>query len=195
MTKTILITAERLGALSEKQAEERQNGWRVIDVEKELNGVLTLAGRPVKMKVDRIDRHDDGRVRVVDYKTGRSPGERFEGKALFQMKFYALVLWRSRGEIPRLLQLVYLGDGQVVRYVPDEHDLRALARNLQAVWAAVERAAHTGDWRPSPSKLCGWCDFQEFCPEFGGTPPPLPADATRLVLDPRVSGAVAPADD
>ena len=32
---------------------------------------------------------------MVDYKTGRSPGEDFEAKALFQMKFYALVIWRT----------------------------------------------------------------------------------------------------
>ena len=57
------------------------------------------------------------------------------------MKFYALVLWRLRGEIPRLLQLVYLGNGEVVRYAPDEHDLLSLERNLKAVWTAIERAA------------------------------------------------------
>ena len=27
------------------------------------------------------------------------PREAFEGKALFQMKFYALVLWRTRGVV------------------------------------------------------------------------------------------------
>lgn len=162
---------------------------RELWVETEVDG-LTLRGI-----VDRLDVASDGAMRVVDYKTGRSPGERFEGKALFQMKFYALVLWRARGEIPKMLQLVYLGDGQVVRYVPEEHELRSLERNLQAVWAAVARAAETGDWRPSPSKLCGWCDFQEFCPEFGGTPPPLPDNASSIVLDPQVSGQVGAGED
>ncbi len=123
-------------------------------------------------------------MRVVDYKTGRSPSELFEGKALFQMKFYALVLWRLRGEIPRLLQLVYLGNGEVVRYTPDEHDLLSLERNLKAVWTAIERAALTGDWRPKTSRLCDWCDFRHLCPAWGGTPPPLPEDAAQLALDP-----------
>ena len=50
--------------------------------------------------VDRIDVSPSGLVRVVDYKTGRSPGPMFEAKALFQMKFYALVIWRTRGVIP-----------------------------------------------------------------------------------------------
>ena len=41
----------------------------------------------------------NGALRVVDYKTGAVPREAFEGKALFQMKFYALVLWRTRGVV------------------------------------------------------------------------------------------------
>ena len=101
--------------------------------------------------VDRLDVAPDGAMRVVDYKTGRSPSELFEGKALFQMKFYALVLWRLRGEIPRLLQLVYLGNGEVVRYAPDEHDLLSLERNLKAVWTAIEHAAD--DRRLAPQDL------------------------------------------
>jgi putative RecB family exonuclease len=134
-------------------------------------------------------------MRVVDYKTGRSPSELFEGKALFQMKFYALVLWRLRGEIPRLLQLVYLGNGEVVRYAPDEHDLLSLERNLKAVWTAIEHAATTGDWRPKTSRLCDWCDYREFCPAWGGTPPPLPENAALIALNPAISGQVAPTDE
>ena len=87
---------------------------------------------------------------MVDYKTGRSPSEFFEAKALFQMKFYALVLWRLRGVVPAVLQLVYLGNGEIVRYVPDERDLIACERKVSALWQAITRALESGDWRPSP---------------------------------------------
>ena len=174
---------------------ELEDPTRLEPAERELYVETEVDGLTLRGYVDRLDVAPDGAMRVVDYKTGRSPGERFEGKALFQMKFYALVLWRLRGQIPRMLQLVYLGDGQVVRYVPDEQDLRSLERNLKAVWAAVVRAAETGDFRPRTSRLCNWCDFQEFCPVFGGTPPPMPEGASTLVLDPRVSGQAVPADD
>jgi len=174
---------------------ELEDPTRLEPAERELYVETEVDGLTLRGYVDRLDVAPDGAMRVVDYKTGRSPGERFEGKALFQMKFYALVLWRLRGQVPRMLQLVYLGDGQVVRYVPDEQDLRSLERNLKAVWAAVVRAAETGDFRPRTSRLCNWCDFQEFCPEFGGTPPPMPEGASTLVLDPRVSGQAVPADD
>ena len=111
------------------------------------------------------------------------------------MKFYALVLWRSRGVVPRMLQLVYLGNGEIVRYLPDEADLLATERNIQALWAAIQRSAETGDWRPRTSKLCDWCDYRDLCPAWGGTPPPLPADAQARATDPQVVGRAIPADD
>ena len=162
---------------------------RELYVETEVDG-LTLRGY-----IDRLDVAATGEVRIVDYKTGRCPDERFEGKALFQLKFYALVLWRLRGAVPDLLQLVYLGDGRIMRYVADERELLAVERNVKAVWAAIERAAQTGDWRPRRSSLCSWCEFTSLCPEYGGTPPPLPAGARSLALDPVASGAARPADD
>lgn len=166
-----------------------QPAERELYVETEVDG-LTLRGY-----VDRLDVAPDGAMRVVDYKTGRSPSERFEGKALFQMKFYALVLWRLRGELPKMLQLVYLGNGELVRYVPDEQDLLAVERKVQALWVAISRAAETGDWRPSPSRLCDWCEYKPLCPAWGGTPPPLPVDAAERAVDPAASGEAEVAED
>jgi len=68
----VMSARERLMALAEKQAQQRKEGWQIVEVEKEYNGVLSLAGIPLIMRVDRVDRHDDGRLRVIDYKTGRA---------------------------------------------------------------------------------------------------------------------------
>jgi putative RecB family exonuclease len=124
--------------------------------------------------VDRVDIAADGSIRVVDYKSGSSPGEWFEAKALFQMKFYALVIWRTRGVLPSMLQLIYLGNAEMLRYVPDEQDLLATERKVEALWRAIVTARESGDWRPNKSRLCDWCAHQAICPEWGGTPPPLP---------------------
>jgi putative RecB family exonuclease len=148
---------------------------RELYVEALLDSRLLLRGF-----VDRIDVASDGAIRVVDYKSGNSPGVGFEGKALFQMRFYALVLWRTRGVVPKLLQLIYLGDGQLVSYEPDEDDLRATERLVEAVWRAIRLARETGEFLPHRSWACGWCSFQSLCPEFGGTPPPLPTDSGAL---------------
>jgi putative RecB family exonuclease len=142
---------------------------RELYVETLLDSKLLLRGF-----IDRMDVAPNGMVRLVDYKSGSSPGEMFEAKALFQMKFYGLVVWRTRGVIPAMLQLIYLGNGEILRYVPDEADLLATEKKVQAVWHAIRQAEMSGDWRPRRSRLCDWCSYQDKCPEFGGEIPPLP---------------------
>lgn len=124
--------------------------------------------------IDRLDIAPDGALRVVDYKTGGAPREAFEARALFQLKFYALVLWRIRGVVPRVLRLLYLKDAEVCDYTPDADELMRFERTLLALWQAIERATATRDFRPNPSRLCDWCSHQALCPAFGGTPPPFP---------------------
>ena len=128
--------------------------------------------------VDRLDVARNGALRVVDYKTGSMPREAFEAKALFQMKFYALVLWRTRGVVASQLKLIYLGgSADALTYAPEEGELVRFERTLQAIWSAIERAVATQDFRPNRTRLCDWCDHQALCPSFGGTPPPFPTEA------------------
>ncbi|PRY33605.1 putative RecB family exonuclease [Pseudosporangium ferrugineum] len=129
--------------------------------------------------IDRLDVSPAGDLRVVDYKTGGAPREAFEGRALFQLKFYALVLWRTRGVVPRVLRLLYLKDAEICDYSPDAEELERFERTLVALSQAIERAKQDRDFRPKPSRLCGWCSHQQFCPEFGGTPPPYPEPPAR----------------
>ncbi|WP_019059116.1 RecB family exonuclease [Streptomyces prunicolor] len=147
---------------------------REMFVEAELDSGLKLRGI-----IDRVDVAPTGDVRIVDYKTGKAPRPEYAEGALFQMKFYALVVWRLKQVVPRRLQLVYLGSGDVVTYDPVIADLERVERKLLALWEAIRLATETGEWRPRPTKLCGWCDHQSVCPEFGGTPPPYPLPVRR----------------
>jgi len=142
---------------------------RELFVEARLESGLKLRGI-----IDRVDVTPTGEVRIVDYKTGKAPRPEYAEGALFQMKFYALVVWRLKKVVPRRLQLVYLGSGDVLTYDPVVADLERVERKLHTLWDAIRLATETGDWRPRPTKLCGWCDHRAVCPEFGGTPPPYP---------------------
>ncbi|HET9874916.1 MAG TPA: RecB family exonuclease [Mycobacterium sp.] len=127
--------------------------------------------------VDRIDIAPTGELRVVDYKTGKAPPATrtlAEVRALFQMKFYAVALLRLRGVLPTRLRLIYLADGQVLDYSPDHAELLRFEKTLMAIWRAIQSAGATGDFRPSPSRLCDFCAHRACCPAFGGTPPPYP---------------------
>lgn len=143
---------------------------RELGVSARIDGSFELRGF-----IDRVDRAPDGRIRIVDYKTGRSPGAGFEAKAMFQMRFYALTWWRMTGEVPALLQLMYLSDRQVLRYEPDEQALVSTERRVLAVRDAISAAADAQRFDPAPSRLCDWCSHRALCPAWGGSPPPLPA--------------------
>lgn len=127
--------------------------------------------------IDRIDIAATGELRVVDYKTGKAPPAAralAEFKAMFQMKFYAVALLRSRGVQPTRLRLIYLADGQMLDYTPDRDELLRFEKTLMAIWRAIQSAGQTGDFRPAQSRLCDWCPHQQHCPLYGGTPPPYP---------------------
>ncbi|WP_306190262.1 PD-(D/E)XK nuclease family protein [Streptomyces sp. MK5] len=160
---------------------------RELFVETELDSGLRLRGI-----IDRVDVAPTGEVRIVDYKTGKAPRPEYAEGALFQMKFYALVVWRLKKIVPRRLQLVYLGSGDVLTYDPVPADLERVERKLLALWEAIRLATETGDWRPRPTKLCGWCDHRAHCPEFGGTPPPYPLPLPRGRTAAQVQGRMGP---
>ncbi|MDA2812911.1 PD-(D/E)XK nuclease family protein [Nocardiopsis sp. RSe5-2] len=159
---------------------EMEQPHRLEPRDRELRLDVTLeSGLRLRGYVDRLDVAPTGQIRVVDYKTGKTPRPRFEDKAKFQIFFYGVMLWRELGEVPTRLQLMYLGDGGVRWYEPTEEELRAAEAEISRIWAEIERTARSGEWRPRKSRLCDWCDHQAVCPEFGGTPPPLPTPAPR----------------
>ncbi len=155
---------------------------------------VVLDGLRLRGYIDRLDVSPAGDIRIVDYKTGSIPREAFEAKALFQMKFYALVLWRTRGVVPRQLRLMYLSDIDTLSYQPEEQELARFEKTLQAIWKAIATASLTGDFRASPSRLCGWCSHHQLCPAQGGTPPPFPVGALAGATEPTTERDAATAD-
>lgn len=138
--------------------------------------VETMLDDQVRLRgiIDRLDISPAGDIRVVDYKTGAVPGEKFETAAMFQLKFYALMVWRVRGVIPRQLRLIYLSGKQILDYSPDADELNRFAAALGSLATAIDKARSSGDFRPKTGPLCKWCHHQALCPAYGGTPPPFP---------------------
>ncbi len=63
----------RLSWLARVQATEREAGWQVIEVERKVE--IPAGDSLIVAKIDRVDRNlHDGRLRVIDYKTGKIDG-------------------------------------------------------------------------------------------------------------------------
>lgn len=145
-------------------------------VETELASGLRLRGI-----VDRIDEAPDGALRVIDYKTGRAPSPRFTDDALFQMRFYALLLDKS-WRLPRRMQLLYLRSEGVLTLDPDPADIEQFEGQVNDLWDRIEADARREEFQAQTSRLCDWCAYQSSCPAFGGTVAPAPAEGLERLL-------------
>ena len=168
---------------------------RLEPAERELHVEVALESGLVAARLRRPARRGAGRaLRVVDYKTGRAPRDGLRGEgdvpdALLRAGAVAVARRdpaAAAAALPRMRR-----DGAA--YDPDEADLRAMETKVQALWPAIERAHATGDWRPSPSRLCDWCDHQASVPGLGrhtaaaadGADPVVDAACRRLRAAPR----------
>ncbi len=114
--------AHRLSIFAERQAERVRDGWRIVHSEwQPANECVPLdvdgGAMPIKGRIDRIDRHEDGRYAIFDYKTGekvKSPesehgGVRASWKDL-QLPLYTLLAREVTGD--DLPELGYVGLGK-----------------------------------------------------------------------------------
>ena len=126
---------------------------------------------------------DDGTQRqllvITDYKTGKAPPERYAEKAFFALKIYALLIRITKGVTPDRLRLLYLnGPTEYTRDVNDRQ-LDAMEKQLEALWAAINKAIEKDNWPAKTSVLCDWCDFKaELCPAWNDAKPVPEAEVT-----------------
>lgn len=169
---------------------ELENPSRIEPDGRELLVEIQLEDGPLlRGIIDRIDVAPDGSIRIVDYKSGRSPAPGYGQKERFQMRFYALVVERLRARRPALARLLFLKDGVHVDLHPSDEDIAAVEHEVRELWREITAAAQAGHFRARKSKLCGWCSFQSLCPEFGGISPAIDADAVAAAVGVRPVGA------
>ena len=142
-----------------EKPETFESTYRELHLERDISEEIYLHGY-----VDRLDIAPTGEVRIVDYKTGKSPKPGWEEKALFQLRVYALLYWQNEGVLPKLLQLIYLGDSRVVKSEPTETQLKSTERILKNIGDEILTALETGEFPTKKSRLCDWCFFKRICP-------------------------------
>jgi putative RecB family exonuclease len=150
-------------------ALEDPNEVRTVGVELGLEA--DIGGVRLRGIIDRLDVMPDGSLVVVDYKTGRAPGEGFERSNLVGVHVYAILCEQVLGIAPSEVRLLHLREPVSIVAVPTAQSLRGHRQRSSAVYKAIERACATEDFRPRTSGLCGHCHFRSMCPAVGGELP------------------------
>ena len=116
--------------------------------------------------VDRIDISPQGWIRINDYKSGKSPNQNFESKVLFQLKFYALVIFKKTGKLAKQLRLLYLKDSNILSYEPTHTDIQITEQKVLSIAKEIKQSIEQNNFMPKKSKLCDYCYFKNICPAF-----------------------------
>lgn len=170
---------ERLASFAALQAERRCDGWHVDRVEWPLpsTALLAIDGEQsirVTGRIDRVDRHDDGRVMLLDYKTAdtsRSPRQAHRGVSRrgvvapwidLQLPLYAH-LWQlvQGGSMPETGYVALPRDPADVEVRPfdlDNDELDDAIDNARVIVSLMRRGA----FAPA-SEVSGRDDFATIC--------------------------------
>ena len=113
-------------------------------------------------KIDRVDQHADGRIEIIDYKTGKLPDEK-ELKKSLQLSIYALAATDSglyQAPIDKVdLTFYYLQDMQKITMNRTAEELSTVAETVTKVADKIKSGdfpAHVGPW-------CDFCAFKMIC--------------------------------
>lgn len=132
---------------------------------RELDMTQAVGDMTIRGILDRMEETPEGVV-ITDYKTGKAPPERYAMPAFFALKIYALLIRIREGRTPVALRLMYLNGPTVYEVPVNDAQLDAMERQLEALWAAINRSIETDSFPTRTGVLCDWCAYQDICPAF-----------------------------
>lgn len=116
-------------------------------------------------KIDRVDQKSDGKIEIIDYKTGKMPDEK-ELKKSLQLSIYAMAATDKglyKQEIDKVdLTFYYLQGAQKITMNRTLDDVTAVKTKVTEITNKIkagEFPANVGPW-------CDYCDFKPICPAW-----------------------------
>ncbi len=144
-------------------------------------------GVPVTGRVDRVDKLPDGRLRILDYKTGKKLATgRLEVDPQLTMYQYACetLLGQEIGELV-FYHLPTLKEHTTTRRGP------ALVDELKGRIVTTAESITKEKFDPKPvDSVCRWCDYKPICPIFKDQYAGMPAPAAKADGEPELAALV-----
>lgn len=108
-------------------------------------------------KFDRVDEAENGDLRVVDFKTGKTRSD------FFQLEFYKLLAEMNFNRKVKEVSFYCLADNKIKNY--DVSKVKS-ADIKEKILNKVREIKNSKRFAPNPGRLCSYCDFKEICPVF-----------------------------
>lgn len=110
--------------------------------------------------IDKLYFHPDGKVSVIDFKTGKVKSDNS-----LQMKFYVYLLNKLKGIDPKNAEckIFYLRLKQSVPYQFDEQDINEFENFITSMMEVMQ---NTTVFKHSFGYWCSFCDFRNACAPF-----------------------------
>ena len=118
----------------------------------------------IRGAIDRVDKHSDGQIEIIDYKTGKSDKGEKDIKRPVQLLLYALALEQIFELKADILTLYYVDGNKPYsiereKFEPKLEDIKT--KTLGTIQEIIK-----SDFCATPSSfVCQYCDFRMICPE------------------------------
>jgi RecB family exonuclease len=146
-----------------------------------------VEGVPVTGRIDRVDKMSDGRLAILDYKTGKKLATgRLEIDAQLTMYQFACesLLGAEVGEL-------------IFYHLPTLKQHRAARRGVDLVGELKHKIVSTAEsiikerFEPKPEEsVCRWCDYKPICPIFKNQYAGVPPVAAKASSEPELAELV-----
>jgi DNA helicase II / ATP-dependent DNA helicase PcrA len=124
---------------------------------------ITIGGNLVHGRMDRVDLKEDGKLEIIDYKTG-TPKKKLETDDKEQLLIYHIAAetlpeFQNIGLVGELT-FYYVKDGSSLSFEAKDKDIEKLKEKIIRIIDGIK----SRDFTPKPSQFsCGWCDFRNIC--------------------------------
>ena len=112
--------------------------------------------------IDKIGRDDDDVIHVGDYKTTKN--KKYLKNDWFQLLTYAYVMLNEDPSIEKV-RASYILMRHDFEHITTEFKKKDILKVKDQYVEYARQMLTEKEFPPTPSALCGWCDFLEFCPQ------------------------------
>jgi DNA helicase-2/ATP-dependent DNA helicase PcrA len=148
--------------LEEFYKKSEQEGWNVpITVEKGFR--FRVKNHVIKGQIDRIDKTAEGKLAIIDYKTGK-PKEKLNTEDKSQLLIYqiaseSVIELRNLGEVGEL-RYYYLDNNSTQVFKGSAEEIEKEKNKIDTIITEIKNK----NFNPTPSKeVCQFCDFKDIC--------------------------------